>query len=400
MNRGSFNRYEVYLFALIILAFFYNAYRYPLMMNSSETSPTYGDTPIYLQIGKYLIFAVIQVFMFFKTIELCRFIEITLWRLLVCLYLMIVPIIYGFAIGSAQLIETGYFAAVPVMLLLGRPGFLSYRRAAMVLHVLLCIYLIVNALQIVLAFIFGRMPALAYPGTLNIRFGSVLDDPNSFAIILSLFGGFAIHYYEKTVLVFMMAMIVISLMLTQSLTAIGSISLAAVIIYIKEITGIVNSNKIKSMIVSVIVIVSIILIHEKVYEIFKYKLESVLGHLVAFRVFSSISIKTIFGIKPTGMIYDSGYINFIINMGIQYLFVFIAVGIYTIRVLCKLRSCNVSREARAILSGGLLFVVSVMIGQFNLPYDQTFPVNIVYYIFIGLSMSGIFHLSAQVQDEK
>ena len=41
--------------ALLVIAFYYLGYRYPLRINSSTTSPTYSDTPGWLQVGKYLL---------------------------------------------------------------------------------------------------------------------------------------------------------------------------------------------------------------------------------------------------------------------------------------------------------------------------------------------------------
>src|SRR5450759_557644 len=45
--------------ALFIIGFYYLSYRYPLKINNSQTSPTYSDTPTWLQAGKYLFIAVV-----------------------------------------------------------------------------------------------------------------------------------------------------------------------------------------------------------------------------------------------------------------------------------------------------------------------------------------------------
>ena len=54
-------------FAAVVLYLYYYSYRYVLKVNSTGTSPTYGDTPFFLQFAKYaiLLFLVCALFLFY-----------------------------------------------------------------------------------------------------------------------------------------------------------------------------------------------------------------------------------------------------------------------------------------------------------------------------------------------
>ena len=388
MKSEPVNKFEICLFLLFTVAFFYNSYRYPLMINSSVTSPTYSDTPLLLQTGKYVLFVLLMVYMYVRFAALRIDKELRIWLVVLLFYLMAAPVVYGMVLGNLELLESGFFVAVSMVLVLCRAVEFDCRRAAKAMHVLLVIYLVVNAIQMVMAVVFGRMPALANPGSAEIRFGSVMDDPNSFGILLSLFAGFAVYYYEGVKRKIFLGLIVVSLIMTQSLTAIGSTSLVFVVLYRDVLAGFLRKH-LAAVIVACIAFCSVVFfLRETFINAFGGKYYSILGHLDAFSVFEGISLLAIAGLRPTGVLGESGYVNFTVNMGVQYALLFLLLGVLAIREVVGLRKNRHDRCELAVINAVLAFLPTVMIGMTNLPYHQIFPVNAVYYILIGLVISG------------
>lgn len=50
--------------AALILYLFYYSYRYIFKYNAETTSPTYSDTPLAFQLGKYILLAIILIGIF------------------------------------------------------------------------------------------------------------------------------------------------------------------------------------------------------------------------------------------------------------------------------------------------------------------------------------------------
>src|SRR6266567_1243221 len=178
-------RYDNVVLILMSVAMFYSSYRYPFMINASGTSETYSDTPLSLQLGKYIIFVMIFTVIAINKLIATR--EIVFKFPLKCMlyfYLFITPVIYGLIVSSMVLVQSGFFVAIPLVLHTYPRAKLNYEILAKFMS--FCVYLaiLVNVIQIVLAITIGRMPALAYKGTILIRFGSFLDDPNGFGILL------------------------------------------------------------------------------------------------------------------------------------------------------------------------------------------------------------------------
>ncbi len=183
-----------FVLTLATLAAYY-IYRYPLRINSTSTSPTYSDTPVELQVGKYVFLAGITLVGFLALLR--RRPALPGWRARVTAADMLLA-----AIGAFALLRAGVAAAesgsvtsldfvgpivsvIPIVLLIGttlgratqrRLGQHAFRIAASVL----VLHAAANAAQLVAWKTTGRLPALAHEGAL-VRFGGLWDDPNSCA---------------------------------------------------------------------------------------------------------------------------------------------------------------------------------------------------------------------------
>lgn len=385
----SYNRL---LLIFMTVSMFYNWYRYPFMINSNTTSPTYVDTPLSLQYGKYIIFSLIFVLIAINRLTSVQgmvvrhpFVEI------IYFYLFLMPIICGLLVKNFNLFKFGFFAVIPII-------FHTYKRTgvngnALAKFISFCIYLaiIVNFIQVALAVTIGRMPALAYPRTISIRFGSFLDDPNGFGILLALFIGFSIYYYTGIRKIIILAALISSLLLTQSLTAIFVVPISALICFMMFI----KREFKRFMKLFIVINFFLAALTVKYFDIIKFywsiKQGSVVGHGQSVATFLSLNFLNLLGVTPVNFLGESGYINMMGNFGVFYVFVFFLLGIFAIiKIFNLLTNCTVVTN-KAILFGILFFLVAVYIGLINLPFENIFPINAIFYILIGIISSGIFN---------
>lgn len=192
-----------FLWLYIFVCFFYLIYRYPFQINSSLTSPSYIDTPFSLMVGKYIIVSVIFGLWFFlflfserngngfllgkiKQINvgwlggaLISFFSIyVVWSLLLSLITK-----------DTYFMESSFFWISAILTLFLQKDFDEefVGKIGGFIKITAWLFLAGTLIQLILFISMNRLPALAYEGTLSIRFGSWLDDPNGYSFLLSLF---------------------------------------------------------------------------------------------------------------------------------------------------------------------------------------------------------------------
>lgn len=175
------------------VAVLYDAYRYPLRINDSSTSPTYRNTPLALQAGKYAILAVLAVVLLGVVLrqrrELARVRRGDLLLFGLGAYAVLraglgevsthstasLHVVLPFASGIP-------FAVAGASWVLAKPGRSTafVRAAALFGGAVVVLHSLVNLVEIGLWAANGRLPALAYSHGL-VRFGGIWDDPNGTA---------------------------------------------------------------------------------------------------------------------------------------------------------------------------------------------------------------------------
>lgn len=175
----------------------YDWYRYPFQINSTATSPTYGDTPSWLQIGKYVLLAAAE----FPAVAIAlRYwstgrTSLTRREILV---LMAASVFTARAAWAARIsgspspqIVGPLVAVVPVAIATGAfARSISRQRIARIgwiaIVAIIVAHTAVDAFEIALWKINGRLPALAYTGASSKRWGGLWDDPNSASVFSAL----------------------------------------------------------------------------------------------------------------------------------------------------------------------------------------------------------------------
>jgi len=390
-----------YLFTV----FYYNFYRYIFKINNARTSPTYSDTPLWLSSGKYIIiFATFGLMLFVLAMYKYKVkpygvsvavrqdrkndsIYIIL-SMLFCLYAMSVTVLSR----DAYAFEAVCFFPVFIFILIGQYDREKlFNKIFNIVKISAWIFLFYDLIQYLLFYFFNRLPALAYAGSVSVRFGSLQDDPNGYAFLLAAlyFVGMFYYGYKKTIFYLLYA---INLLLTISFTGMASVMLAIVVVMTLSMP--VSFTKLATAWFSLVFgVVGIMLLSQLpiLQNILSTKQGSIDQHANLFSALSNIGIPDVLGLNPPGWIAESAYVNILLNFGI---IVTLAMYGMVITILYRfsqhLKSYKkhfryIKNDPTYILGlCALTFCFSVFIGGINLPLEVVFPVNALFPFFLAL----------------
>lgn len=390
-----------YLFTVL----YYNSYRYIFRINNARTSPTYSDTPLWLSSGKYLIiFATFGLMVFILAMYKHRAknyngsdfgrqdrkneaIYIVL-SVILCLYALSVTVLTR----DAYAFEAVCFFPVLVFMILGRfDREKFFNQLYKILKVSAWIFLFYDIIQYLLFYFFNRLPALAYAGTVSVRFGSLQDDPNGYAFLMSAlyFVGLSYCGYKKTIFYFLYAA---NLLLTISFTGMASVILSIVVVIILSMP--VSFNKLLTTWFSLVFgVIGVMLLSQLpiLQNIISTKQGSIDQHANLFSVLSNIGISDVLGMNPPGWIAESAYVNILLNFGILVTLVMYGMVItilYRFSQHLKIHKkffYTIKNDPTYILGlCALTFCLAVCIGGINLPLEVVFPVNALFPFFLAL----------------
>ena len=203
----------------LLISTAYLSYRYPLQINSSTTSQVYSDTPLSLQVGKFaLIFLTCCIsapFLFWK-----RFNRLEASIVILAGMVSSFPLFKLLAGFESRYLEVSFWPLAALILVIPLKSF-DLQSIDKYLKVVFFFATVTDVVEVGLFLFFGRLPALGWSGGLSVRFGGFLDDPNGFAAILFLLMGWSFYRFRGKARFFTQFALVICLLLTQSLTAIG-----------------------------------------------------------------------------------------------------------------------------------------------------------------------------------
>ncbi|ROS36267.1 hypothetical protein [Curtobacterium sp. PhB78] len=382
----------------LVVAFYYLSYRYPFQINSSMTSPSYQDTPATLQAAKYGLFVGIAAtaLVYFSVSRARRpFIRVSVPPLVV-LGLSVValwPVAQAMLFGRPDLVETGVFFVLTVLYLLVAPeldvsGTLRTAKAFVV------IALAVNLLQIGLYLAVGRLPALAYEGTTSIRFGSLWDDPNGFAVVIAyLLPVAAVGFRRFRIL--MVLLLLGSLVLTQSVTGIVATLAAVVIVWVLRLR--LTSTWIPAFLVVVVIAAAVrlaSLVSNPVVEAFvEGKSGSVQGHLEALTILDGLGLGQLLGFDPMLATVESGYVDLIGTEGVPFAVVYV-LALLALLHRSMVNARGTDDRSRAVHLASATLSVAILVALVNLPVQSVFPLNAL------VALSFAFEFCTPIRTER
>ena len=373
----------------LILCTLYQSYRYPLQINSSGTSPTYSDTPLLLQAGKFLLAFPLMVMATYQCLQ--RSAPLRQWLIgLGVLCLASYALFKTFGDSQGRYLESSFWMLFALVLAWSADA-LRISALDRFFRYLLIFALGSTLVEVALFVTVGRLPALAFAGSFSVRFGGFLDDPNGFAALLFLLLGWSYVRYKGAARLLVLGSIVFALLLTQSWTAIGFF--VVVVLSWALVSGFRCLPLAVTAICASLGLAMFLVQHSAwtpgqfLEEILIAKQGSVAGHSISW---------TQLGTRwaDWAVLGDSIYTHFeswwaiaLIDFGALWLCVFVAITGFLVFSLA-VALYRSSGDARPVYAGLFLFACYFVFGSFNLPLPAVFPVNIWFFLFSFLVAFG------------
>jgi hypothetical protein len=379
-----------YLFWLgLALCTIYQSYRYPLQISDAGTSSTYSDTPLIWQAGKFVLaFPLIAISALRWLTDAAR---LPRWPIVVgVLFLSSFSLLKILNGHDSQYLNISYWMIFSLVLVLSVDS-VSVSAIDKYFCILLAYAFGSTLVQILLFFIFGRLPALAFEGTYFVRFGGFLDDPNGFAAIWFLLMGWSYKRFKGRPRFLILAGIVVSLLLTQSWTAIAFF--LAILFFYALIRALRRPASTLLAICAVplfaIFLLRVIpLLQEGILlEMLRAKQTSIEDHTFPWTFWASNWTDWVllgeWKYKPYESWWPAAMVNFGVLWFVAYLVLIIAL------LMCVRRAgLKATTAAKPLYAGLLLFGYYFAFGSLNLPLPLVFPINALFFLFFFLVAFG------------
>lgn len=400
--------------AVLLLAFYYDSYRYPFQISVESPNASYRAAPWWLQLGKYVLFVVILGFWSLQLLYRAPGPKVRRPGFLLAYgYLCVTPIFYGLAIRSIDLIISGIFFALPAILHISHGRRVTTKALNRVLACSVWIALVVEVAQVFAFVLWGRLPALGLFAVLA-RFGSFLDDPNAFGMVAILLLGFAVVYWPRRVCRRVALVgLWLCIILTQSFSAMAASAMAMLIYLLLLLFNRRLRVKPAALLLACVALLALLMFAvvfanqisqaastwKDTYDSYmEWKSASAEGHLASLDALRSAGVIGMTGLAPWGTMVgvESAYIGMAVNFGAVYVVVYVSVLLlaaydYAVVLLDKRRT---DRE-RAFATGAFWFLIAVLFGLINLPFEKIFPVNALICLCVGLSSSDVLYGSGE-----
>lgn len=387
----------------LLVSLYYNSYRYIFKISSSKTSPTYSDTPAWLSSGKYLIvFALFGIMLLLYSTYKSKARSFLNHNFNVGNESFAASIIFIFlffygAVVTVLIQDVYVFEAVcffPIFIFMVISNYnkeIFLEKAFSILKKSAWILLCVDIIQYILFYFFNRLPALAYEGSVSVRFGSIQDDPNGYAFLLSslFFIGYTYSGIKKAIFY---SLLLVNMILTISFTGMASTILAISIVIL--ISAPLSLNKLVFGWISLILVfIGGVVISQLpiVQNVLLTKQGSIEQHASLFGILTEVSFDDVLGLNPHGWVAESAYINMMLNFGIAVtlitlLFILIVVFRYVRKIHSKKKYFSELIKKPSYIFGlcAFSYTLAILVGGVNLPLEVVYPINALFPFFLGV----------------
>lgn len=373
----------------LVLCTVYQSYRYPLQINTVGFSPTYSETPLIWQAGKY-VFALPLIAM-----SIIRWLgnsaPLTRWPIaLGTVYLSSYSLMKILGGHDSQYVDVFFWMLFALVLVLAVDT-ISIAAIDKYLWLLLVYAFASTAIEVFLFLAFDRLPAMALPGTFFVRFGGFLDDPNGFAAILFLLMGWSNTRFEGRKRFLILAGLCVCLLLTQSWTAIAFF-LAVILVY--AVLAISKRPLLAMFVVCSLSLLILLLVHwfqqlpiGAFSDLLEAKEGSIEGHIFPWALWSSRwEDWALFGDWQYNP-YESWWGAALVNFGMVWLGVYVGL-ILTLLIYLRRSWARAAFTVKPVYAGLLIFGYFFAFGSFGLPFPLKFPINAIFFLFLFLVAFG------------
>ena len=381
-----------YVCAALILFLYYYIYRYVLQYNSDDTSPTYSNTPVLFQLAKYLIL-ILLLAAFFVFVLLHFRKDARSDALFMAAGLLIIQNVYIFFVSGDSDAVT-MCCCLFLALLIG----LSSEETELgaidrIFSFFLHFSILYECVQIALYFLVGRLPALGYDtGNLtDVRFGGPWDAPNEFALLLAFLLPYAALKYQGWRRALYVAVLIVMLILSWSLTGIATILLIAVVVGLKELF-LRSKNALHALTACVAGLCALgtfgLVLYfnsSAIHDFVASKMGSIQGHLDGWDL-SGLSVWNLLGLYPDMEFSEVGLIVLLRRGGVLQVLLFYGLGIY-----CAARAGRFAKlhrgdaVRRRLYTAMQWYLVAFLIASFNLPMMVSFSNLGIFCVFAAIT---------------
>lgn len=381
-----------YVCAALILFLYYYIYRYVLQYNSDDTSPTYSNTPVPFQLAKYLLL-ILLLAAFFVFVLLHFRKDARSGALFMAAGLLIVQNVYIFFVSGDSDAVT-MCCCLFLSLLIG----LSSEETELgaidrIFSFFLHFSILYECVQIALYFLVGRLPALGYDtGNLtDVRFGGPWDAPNEFALLLAFLLPYAALKYKGWRRALYVAILIVMLILSWSLTGIATILLIAVVVGLKELF-LRSKNALHTLTACAAGLCALgafgLVLYfnsSAIHDFVASKMGSIQGHLDGWDL-SGLSVWNLLGLYPDMEFSEVGLIVLLRRGGVLQVLLFYGLGIYCAARAGRLAKLHRGDAVRRRLYTAMQwYLVAFLIACFNLPMMVSFSNLGIFCVFAAIT---------------
>ena len=385
------------LLLAFLVGLYYLSYRYPFRINSSITSPTYGDTGTALQLGKYLIlFVIAGGVMTLTAIAWSRREAVVEKSYPIVTTAMLIFALLALAKGAAlrypDLAALGFVFVVGFCFATASPRWAVDADAlGKTLSFFAVVALIVEAVQVYLFRTQGRLPGLAYEDSVSVRFGSLLDDPNGFAILTALLLPVVWIRWRgrRLVRIALCVGLVVTLLLTQSFTGVVATSGAiGLVLLIRARRNAANSFAL--MLSGCIAVVGgLVYLNNWPWfrELLLTKSGSISARSTSLEAIPAMSFSDLIGVGSSTTFHESTYVALVYGIGLPLTVLYVGIGIASVARLLRLAESTPGSRS-ALYWGFAAYQVAYLVGSINMQFSGVYPNNLMYVLGIVLSISA------------
>lgn len=375
---------------------------------------TYTDTPLNMQAAKYVVFILIILLYFLWGILRKRFsgdiktierISLVVYAILICY-----PVLLFIFNPKPYFIETAIFFIMLIPALAYKPVDISVKSLSNQFIIFIWISIVWEIMQIALYHLAGRLPALAWATAASVRYGSIWDDPNGYAVFMSFMIPFVYfrYYRQPWLMAGLEGILLVFLILTQSMTGMAALCLSLLMGGGILILGRAADKK---TLLGLLAVVPIFLLMITFYyfssplpaDVMEEKSQSIEGHKAAWLVMQdylsgegSLSASKPNELRPWRqnrilkqlgdrvtiparwfVQTESGYVNIVINIGWFYLLIYLMAGFLGLIMLYQVLLHEYSGPGLDLFYAAYFFIIGYFLALLNLPLEEIFPINIL-----------------------
>lgn len=365
MSKTLIHKLNVYLIIAVLI--FYNFHRYIFKYNSELTSPTYTNTPLIWQIGKYPILTILVLFFYLGSRFRGKLNDVFIIIYGFVLFVLLINIgsclFYG-DISFKELEYCFYFIlALPYCFVID-DLVINWDKVIR----LTAISLFLSNLAAMYNFVFtGRLPALGYEGGL-VRFGGFWDDPNGYGFICVFF----LFYFLIKRRYFLVFLTFVSILFTFSFTAYIMLCFSTVF-WLHERFKSINYKVILGIVLFIVLIIVVVLYnYDYISDLMTSKSGSLDQHLSNSLVFN------LYPLANTSIQFsETWYLSFFYN--------YFPVSVPALAGCCYLLYRSFKKGVPVMVRFYLFIYLFYCL---FLPMYYVFPLNFIFIVLLIFSLKG------------